>query len=1055
MSDQQNKIASTQHMPFDGGMDQRTHPLQTQAPAVLEAVNVRYNKLGGVEKRSGLRRIALHTLDNAPFIPGQGKLIGFDNELLAIDNFKIASYTKSLVGGTGPSFINKGKVPEATSIMKPVDSTQYKVYQQDTCYSSDGLLFHAFSASTVAGSGTAQSIIYSTVEDISTGSEILSNFPITVSGLWWAPNLVSIGNLVVIFWRDNIFGAGALTNIYYRIWNTGALTWSPQVTLRTDSTQDISVCSDGINFIYILDVNASGKLRITRYNTLLIQVSTILCSETAGGLGFALGICATPNEFVWISYLVGLSAPPGAIKAASYATDLSFEATPPFIVYTQSTSFLATSAPARVSVNTAVISIGLTVASLSSTASLFPVVTAGPPGAVVGNASAANRTTFWAAPASRPFIRPANNLEPMRGYMWVYCGGADGAAAGSSGATTPFQYTYMLIDIGVDDTTSIAWNARPICWHAPRYANQSGTNLQVTFWAPPNVARLSSTQWSSDFIIRRNNRLRTSLSKALTDFSGNASKFQSAKLGQTLFMTPGFYWDRSKLAEISFAYWPQTIKLTTSTTGGFLASGLVRFYRIMYEDVDSNGFVHRSIPSDAFSITTGAGATNSVTIQMPCDTITSRQGPGPSFTGIRIVVYVQDPTSGFYFRVFAEGQDPLNDPTKATITVVDTGAAADPNPEELYTDSGVFPNVMPSSFTSCVTYRNRVWVAYGHTLLYSKAFVTGDTVNFTDAFELMLEETGDITAIWVMDDTLYASTIDRIYYLQANGPNDFGQQNDIDTPNRVATDFGCIDQRSVAVTQIGTLYQSRAGFQLMSRARAVDPEPIGSRIQLDQANFPTVISANVNPLGRIVTFGCTAIGGSLGIRTVYDYALNKWSRDTVVSSDSEVSGTQIYSEATAGGSQYLMAYLGSPVSPSAIYVEDPTSNLDDGSWVRMCITMGEIHPLGLQGNMSFTKWTHLHERLDPYNLVLSWYKDYSPTPYLTQTILDTTLAALTSAQFSTNTSIHRAESMRIKVLDQRPVSGVTTGKGARWIGLAVELDPIDQKTYHLPTENKS
>src|SRR6267378_7263865 len=136
----------TMHLQLDGGVDQRQHPRQLTGPSVIAATNVRFPRIGAVDKRPGTDELATTFFNggaSSPMTPGQGRVIAFRDELLVTDAFKIASLSN--VGGV-PKLIEKGKVPEATSKSRAVGTTQYYVSQPDVAYTSTGLVMHVWAA---------------------------------------------------------------------------------------------------------------------------------------------------------------------------------------------------------------------------------------------------------------------------------------------------------------------------------------------------------------------------------------------------------------------------------------------------------------------------------------------------------------------------------------------------------------------------------------------------------------------------------------------------------------------------------------------------------------------------------------------------------------------------------------------------------------------------------------------------------------------------------------------------------------------------------------------
>lgn len=1065
----------TIQLPLDGGMDQRQHPRQLAGPATIEATNVRFPRIGAIDKRPGTNPIGGPWVGGYTMIPGAGRILAFRDELLITDTHRIASLS---VSGGQDRFIDKGKVPEAVSSSHVLDTTQYFVSQPDVAYTSDGLIIHVWAGNDRSTSGSPAYDIFWTVEDAMTGAEIVSSQFLTVNGFAFElPKIVAVGPNAMVFVLNT-------TNILALLWNPTTLKFNSLGTIHSGTAgSGLACCTDGTN-AYLVYPRTANIISVDRYNPVTgALINTIDCSEAvAPTVATGFSICAPAGEPVWISY-ARITSPVGTsvtVRSANFAHDLSSQTTAPWTVYSLTGADFATTGIARLSATTAIVLIGMVVAvgSIDASASFMAAPVISNTGAIVGNATGDNRKTFWAQPGSMPFIA---STTPLRAYAWAYVGGTWLGASAPVPPQQSAQYTFMLVDLMADDTTTVPYMARPITWQSPRFAIpdsppfQPGTDNGLSFFTPPAVAQLPNDKWLTSCIIRRNAATRLGLA-AITARFGGPDRFISTELGRTSVVTPGFFWDRSGLTEISYAYWPQGIDLRSpngpSATGGKLANAADYAYRVLYEWVDSTGAVHRSQPSDFVSVhipgTTG-NFTGSCSFKVPCLTITMKQGPSDDdiVTGVRVVVYraiLTGPTANIFFRVFSDSATPLNRPRQATITITDTAADQTTTitapefhvqPDTIYTAGGVISNVMPAGFTSCVTYLNRVWVASGNTVSYSKAFVTGEAVSFTDAFDLPLEESGDITALWVMDDTLYISTQARIYYLQAYGPNDTGAANDVNIPNRVATDLGVVDQRSIVVTPLGTIYQSPVGMQVMDRGRSVSAEPIGARVRNELAAYPEVTSAIVHPSGRYVSFCARnpvpTSGAFTGVRLIFDYATNRWSRDTMLNGDPN-SGAGLYGEAVSRGQVYMMSAAG---SATLIHRESSTTYLDEETWVPMAIDLAEIHPSGLQGWLGFEKWTLNNERFTDHDLSMSWWYNYAASPFETRGWTSAQLPV--DEQISHNPSIHKASSMRMRIVDGAPSGAggvVGIGRGSAWIGLAVEIDPIDNKTMRLPAAQK-
>lgn len=1049
-------------IPFDGSMDQRTHPRQVQAPNVLQAVNVRFRKLGGVEKRPGSKLIG-NTFVGGYQLQPNAKVMSIRDEVLVVDGFRCGTYSSS---AGQDRLIDKGKVPECLSRYQDINTSQYQIFQQTIAYSQDGLIFHAWVGQGVDGAtptGNVNELIFWTVQDANTGAEIASaTVPYGGANDRANPQFVVMGSIVGMLYTQSIFETGLTSvKVFFRQWDPAGLTFGAETLLINSGTVTgtISVASLSDHFL-LMYLGTDTQLHIEKRSTTFILVNDVTIPD-ASIFGLNMGISATGNGVVWAAYASGDVNTNLKIRATAVSDDLNTIIATPFDVYAPGTGFLPRIAVATRDATTALIAVAfpkLGTDTFTTQRATFPVVSTAR--AIVGNASAANRMTYWCVLSSQPFVGISS---PLRMYAWAYMGGASTDLTVLIPPLRPAQYTSMLIDLMADDTTTLEFVPRPITWQAPRVsAPLGGTNalFLVYLGQLSPVATVPNGAFVTDVIVRRSNGGRLGVAMLTADFQ-STDRYETCELGRTLFMTPGFFWDRSKWAEISYSYWPQYFAVSADGSG---STGTQQYlFRVCYEDLDGNLFTHRSDVSEVVTITPKTDTMN-LTFTVPAMCCTARMGAKSEdrAKGIRIAIYrsivtiatgAQSP-----WTLFALMQ---NDPRSPFVieTMSTTGnGTVDPNfPEGVYTDGGVLANVMPPGFAALCTYRNRVWAAQGNTVYLSKSFVTGDTVNFTDAFNIPLEETGAITALWKMDDTLLISTATAIYYLEANGPNDTNTESDLSLPNRVATDLGVLDQRSVAVTPMGTIYKSSVGIQLMDRSRSVDSEPLGARVQSDVATFPVVNSTVVHPTGRYVSFACAQPGGGFvpGIRLVFDYALNRWSRDTVLAYPSISSGQNVLSEVVHGTSVY---YTIAQPGTSVLYREDASTNLDAGMWVSMGIELGEIHPASLQGELLFQRWTFLHEQLTDYDLKLSWTRNYEPSSFQTTTITSDKFAAQPVDQFSQNLINHRGMSMRVLMQDMVPSAGgevVGAGSGARWNGITIDVDGIDQRARKLAPAQKT
>jgi hypothetical protein len=107
--------------------------------------------------------------------------------------------------------------------------------------------------------------------------------------------------------------------------------------------------------------------------------------------------------------------------------------------------------------------------------------------------------------------------------------------------------------------------------------------------------------------------------------------------------------------------------------------------------------------------------------------------------------------------------------------------------------------------------------------------------------------------------------------------------------------------------------------------------------------------------------------------------------------------------------------------------------------------------------MAARRWALLGARYSDFDLQLQWYRNYDATAFDSNTITSDRILAAPIMQFSEVNPVQDGESLRLVVTDATPTNGgsVGTGRGGAFIGLAVEVDPIDGKIYKMAAQERS
>jgi hypothetical protein len=867
---------------------------------------------------------------------------------------------------------------------------------------------YAFYSWTDATSATTSGNVSVTWIDIASGTRILAASQ-QFTGVR-LPRMIAVGTKVILLAATN-----SSPNIQAIVFDTAALTLSAASNIVTDNHSgdgEFDLATNGTNF-FVVYRDASDKVHVRSFTTALAAVASKTSAETNSPQSF--GITVTAGERVWVTYAYNVGT--WHARACAFDEALSTETVAPFDLFTSTTEQILATAPKRVSSTTAVAVINIA-GDGPAWGVLAPVFNTS--GAIVSNATATNRRTYWTQAASKPF------LQGSKFYIWAYAGGTR-----FTSPTPPtqqlLQYSLILVDIGADNTSSTGLRLRPVCTLAPRFAYQQsvtdpiGQTLHMS-----NAASAASNKWTAAALVLRTNGGRVGVVGATADF-GHTNRGQPANNGGRTHLTPGAYDDGRNLQEIGFCYWPQEVSVSVNVSGGSLVIGKKYRWRIVYAVADFRGQMHRSAPSD-YTESTVSSTTVSVVGAQLC--------LGSAFKTALVIAELyrttEDPDDSSAYYLSATQ---IATPTASTITVVDGAAdAAITKNQQLYTMTGALRRVQPPGFSCLVSYRGRLWGSHANQLWYSGAFVEGEAPWFADQFVQSIDSSENITAMWVMDDTLYISTATKIYYLQADGPADNGNANDVVLPYRVATDLGCIEPRSVVITPLGTFYQGATGLQLLNRKREVQAEPFGARVQTTLATYPTVVAATVHPSGGYVLFWCT--NGSTSARIVYDYTKNEFAVDT-----SSLFGA--FASAAVKGSTVWWMNATNLYKESADY-------LDAGAWVTRTVELADFHPTGVQGLMKFLRLKLLGERFTSHGLTVDFAKDYAASYFDTRSYSDAELDALPLEQADFSPKDARAQAMRVKITDTTPSTGALgTGQGGDLVAFSMDFDPLGNQ-FQLP-----
>lgn len=307
--------------------------------------------------------------------------------------------------------------------------------------------------------------------------------------------------------------------------------------------------------------------------------------------------------------------------------------------------------------------------------------------------------------------------------------------------------------------------------------------------------------------------------------------------------------------------------LTHTDYGGEMTSG-DRGYLAIYTWTDNFGQVHKSAPSEIVNFNFAeSNSTQSARIKIPTLALTDKQN-------VNLEVFRTEDAGTVFYKVTDPTAPLINDPNVDFIEFID-GLSDDEliSREPLYTSGGVLENIAAPACSIMTASSERLAIAgidgSPYTVVFSKLKSALQPVEFSDTIQIEVDSVGGpITALAFLADKYIIFTSRAIFYVAGQGPNNLGQQNDFTSPEQIATDVGCSDQRSIVVTPAGLMFKSSKGIYLLDNNMSL--RYIGAEVE--KYNNLEITAAKVITDANQVRFTTTS-----PICLVYNYLFGLWS----------------------------------------------------------------------------------------------------------------------------------------------------------------------------------
>ncbi len=349
------------------------------------------------------------------------------------------------------------------------------------------------------------------------------------------------------------------------------------------------------------------------------------------------------------------------------------------------------------------------------------------------------------------------------------------------------------------------------------------------------------------------------------------------------------------------------------------------------------------------------------TVYVPTLRLTAKTGVNK----VIIKIYRWSAANQNYYEVTSVSSPTLNNPAVDYITFTDTkNDTAIIGNSLIYTTGGVVEDVAAPSFSVCSMFDDRLWVldAENGTLWYSKQVLPGTGVEFSDLFTYYVAptqgaqgSTGNPTALCPMDTELIVFKQDAMYYINGTGPDNTGAGSTYSQPIYISSTVGCSNPNSIALMDMGIMFQSDKGIWLLGRN--LQPSYIGQAVE-NYVLGNTVTSATVVPGTTQVRFTMNT-----GITLMYDYLYNQWGTFTNTNA--------ISSTLYQGLHTYLNPY-------GQIVQETPGEYLDISTPVLLSFTTGHIKLQGLMGYQRLWELQMIGQYYSPHYLNFQIGYNYGP-----------------------------------------------------------------------------
>lgn len=1063
---------------LSSGLSQKTD-LRSDAPDNAEQMtNCVRTKQGAIRKRVGCRGL-VNTLRGKGFTVNETQLVrglNYNHGPLAFDGFKFSNYSDQRSDWT---LIDA--VPEGVADQRIPIAAVLGVGGDIDFSGSNNYYVTAIPIIVASGVSNIQVVITDSTNNLPVLSAVIDN-----SGVTGIVTKVAIcGNIAVVAFAASPGGVLGLYLSKIDLTNINA-GWSAPALFDTMAATAFSL------FDMVPVVNDATRFAVAYFKGGNVVVSDVVAATlaaahtytkaplTAGGL-ISIAVQAQSTERCWVAYSVLAGGAAHQFECWSFDDTAHTSTTAALLHADTSLVGFAQVGIARVNSTNAVI---FWTEYQTRTSPPFlnsvqgqQVLSSGAAVALVG----ARRVTQGVMLASKPAV--VTTSEGVRCYALVN--------TNSSLQGTLALVCFDWFGVGASPITSTPSNlpARLVVTVAPRLVKSLGVSAGGSgpggVISVPKLAMLSGGNYLASIVyitqlltpgslIISNG---TGLFIQTFDLGSQDRYFGGVLSGNNLLgLSAGapMLYDGQIPVEMGFLWYPEIV--VTLTAGG-PSTGTFSIIAV-YEWTDDSGTIHRGATSPPITVSPAA---QHIVVEVPTLGVTWRTRPCPTFVSgnqlfqnldqpVQIVIYATANGGTTYYRQAAT----TNDTSVATVTFTDPGTGT--NNTLLYTTGGVLDNYCPPSAKICITHQNR-WFLGGcddPTAIWpSKPLTVGEAPGFNE--EMNIYATGAVTAMASLDEKLIVfvrrgtSTL-GIEYVVGQGPFDTGASNNwTNPPEPIPSSVGAVNQRSIAVSEMGVFFMSPVGAPnggggIFLLSRDLQVHYLSGPIEDTVSANPVCTGAVVHPNNGRIYFELApqeSLGlSTTGIRAVYDYITQAWSIDSHYSFDGAFDFAAARTTWVAGGLGFIAS--GAGANQPLVYWADYSGRIyrensgvpifrhyTDVSaagavrWITATYQSAWFKP-ALAGFARFWRAQVGIDQFDPAQLTVTFTFDYAPASVYSEamTFTDAQIAAFNrfpQVDVEHLVGNQKAKAIQVTLVDALPAGGYSTGQGFQWATLSLEV----------------